>query len=148
MALEHGPPPSPIAAASCVCSGSSTSLTKASVNAPSYQQHHTSFDNAACGGSDISNVCHLPVRRVFDFNTNIHGWKRPRGRPKTRWADSNKHYLHYAGLNTSNAAQIVYDRPQRKAFVCGCQRYNPLLDAVALRQRTGCVLIELSASPM
>ena len=25
----------------------------------------------------------LPVRRVFYFNPNIHGWKRPRGRPKT-----------------------------------------------------------------
>ena len=53
----------------------------------------------------------LPVRRVFDFNTNIHGWKRPRGRPKTRWADSIKHDLHSAGLDTINAAQMVYDRP-------------------------------------
>ena len=59
----------------------------------------------------------LPVRRVFDFNPNIHGWKRPRGRPKTRWADSIKHDLHSAGLDTINAAQMVYDRPQWKAFV-------------------------------
>ena len=59
----------------------------------------------------------LPVRRVFDFNPNIHGWKRLRGRLKTRWADSIKHDLHSAGLDTINAAQMVYDRPQLKAFV-------------------------------
>ena len=53
----------------------------------------------------------LPVRRFFDFNPNIHGWKRPRGRPKTKWADSIKHDLHSAGLNTINAVQMVYDRP-------------------------------------
>ena len=46
--------------ASCVCSGSSTSETKASVNAPGNQQHHPSYDNAACAGSDISTACHPP----------------------------------------------------------------------------------------
>ena len=52
----------------------------------------------------------LPVRTVFDFNPNIHGWKRPRGRPKIRWADSVKHDLHSAGLDSINATQMVYDR--------------------------------------
>ena len=61
----------------------------------------------------------LPARRVYDFNPNIHGWKRPRGRPKTRWADSIKHDLNSAGLDTTNAAQMVFDRPQWKAFVSG-----------------------------
>ena len=54
----------------------------------------------------------LPVRRVFDFNPNIHGWKIPRGSPKTRWADSIKHDLHSAGLDTINAPQMVFDRPK------------------------------------
>ena len=58
----------------------------------------------------------LPVRRVYDFNPNIHGWKTPRGRPKTRWADSIKHDLNSADLDTTNAAQMVFDRPQWKAF--------------------------------
>ena len=49
----------------------------------------------------------LPVRRVFDFNPNIHGWKRSRGRPKTRWADSIKHDLHSAGLNTISESIIT-----------------------------------------
>ena len=53
----------------------------------------------------------LPVRRVYDFNPNIHGWKRPIGRPKTRWADSIKPDLHSASLDTSNAAHMVFDRP-------------------------------------
>ena len=67
----------------------------------------------------------LPVRRVFDFNPTIHGWKRPRGRPKTRWVDSVKHDLHSAGLDSINAAQLVYDRPQWKAFVCGLPTLEP-----------------------
>ena len=67
----------------------------------------------------------LPVRRVFDFNPTIHGWKRPRGRPKTRWADSVKHDLHSAGLDSINAARLVYDRPQWKAFVCGLPTLEP-----------------------
>ena len=56
--------------------------------------------------------CSLPVRKVCDFIPNIHGWKRPRGRLKTRWADSIKHDLHSAGLNNTDAAQMVFDRPQ------------------------------------
>ena len=95
-----------------MCSGSSTSATKASVNAQSNQNHHPSYGNAACPGSDISTACHPPcLYEVFDFNPNIHGWKRPRGRPKTIWADSVKHDLHSAGLDSINAAQMVYDRP-------------------------------------
>ena len=61
----------------------------------------------------------LPARRVYDFNPNIHGWKRPRGRLKTRWAESIKHDLNSAGLDTTNAVQMVIDRPQWKAFVSG-----------------------------
>ena len=53
----------------------------------------------------------LSARRVYDFTPNIHGWKRPRGRPKTTWADSIKHDLNSAGLDTTNAAQMVFDRP-------------------------------------
>ena len=45
-----------------MCSGSSTSATEASVNAPSNQPHHLSYDNAAYGGSDISIACHRPSR--------------------------------------------------------------------------------------
>ncbi len=67
----------------------------------------------------------LPVRRDYDFNPDIHGWKRPRGRPKTKWADSIKHDLHSAGLDTANASQMVCDRPQWKAFVSGLTTLEP-----------------------
>ena len=62
----------------------------------------------------------LPERRVYvyDFNTNIHGWIRTRGRPKTRWADSIKNDINSAGLNTTNAAQW-------KAFVRGLTTLEP-----------------------
>ena len=46
--------------ASCVCSGSSTSATEASANAPSNQPHHLSYDNATYAGSDISIACYPP----------------------------------------------------------------------------------------
>ena len=59
----------------------------------------------------------LPVKRVYDFNPNIHGWKSPRGHPKTRWADSIKHDLYSARLDTTHAAQMVFDRAHWKAFV-------------------------------
>ena len=67
----------------------------------------------------------LPARRVTDFNPNIHCWKRPRGRPKTGWADSIKHDLNFAGLDTTNAAQMVFDRPYGKAFVSGLPTLEP-----------------------
>ena len=67
----------------------------------------------------------LPARRVYDFNQNIHCWKRHRGRRKTRWADSIKHDLNSAGLDITNAAQMVFDRPQWKAFVSGLPTLEP-----------------------
>ena len=67
----------------------------------------------------------LPVRRVYDFNPNIHGWKRPRGRPKTRWADSIKHDLNAAGLDTTNAAQMVFEQPQWNSFVSRLPTLEP-----------------------
>ena len=88
----------------------------------------------------------LPVRRVFDFNPNIHGWKRPRGRPKTRLADSITHDLHCAGLYTINAAQMEYDiPPSGRTLFADCQRSNP---SMALKSSKSswpeCFLIEVS----
>ena len=51
--------------------------------------------------------------------------KDPNAAPKTRWADSIKHDLHSAGLNNTDAAQMVFDRPQWKAFVCGLPTLEP-----------------------
>ena len=43
-----------------MCSGNSTLATKASVNTPSNQPHHLSYDNASYTGSDISTPCRPP----------------------------------------------------------------------------------------
>ena len=51
--------------------------------------------------------------------------KDPKAAPKTRWADSIKHDLHSVGLNNTDAAQMVFDRPQWKAFVCGLPTLEP-----------------------
>ena len=53
-----------------------------------------------------------PAGMVYDFNfkPNIHGWKRSSGCPNlSRWADSIKHDLNSASLDTTNAAQMVFD---------------------------------------
>ena len=66
-----------------------------------------------------------PVTKGNDFNPKIRGWKKPRVRPTSRWADSIKHDFHSAGLDTTNAARMVFDRPQWKAFVSGLPSSNP-----------------------
>ena len=113
---------------SCLCSGSSTSATKASVNSPSNQQHHPSCDNPACAGLYISTACHpssLNEESKTSTQTSMAG-KRPRGRHKTIWADPIKHdLLNSAGLDTTNSAQMVFDRPQWKAFVSGLPTLEP-----------------------
>ena len=48
--------------ASCMCSGSSTSATESSVNAPRNQPPHLSCHNAAYAGSDTSYACRPPSR--------------------------------------------------------------------------------------
>ena len=128
MTLKHGPPPSSIAAAlTCstwcavkcaysysVCSSSSTSGTKASVNAPSNQPQHPFDDNAA-----YSVRASPPHASLTSTLTSMVGKDQDRGRPKTRWPDSIKHDPHSAGLDNNNAAQMVFDRSQMKAFACG-----------------------------
>ena len=55
----------------------------------------------------------LHVRRVFDFNPNIHGWKRPRGRPETRWDIP------------SSTTSILPASPPPRPLLADCQRWNP-----------------------
>ena len=73
---------------------------------------------------DISTACH-PPSLLEESMTSTHISKRPRGRPNTRWADSIKHDLNSAGLDTTNAAQMVFDRPQWKARVSGLPTLEP-----------------------
>ena len=66
----------------------------------------------------------LPVRRVFDFNPNIHGWKIPRGRPKTRWANSIKHDLSLLASTPPMLPRWSLTDPSGKHLLVDCQRPN------------------------
>ena len=67
----------------------------------------------------------LTARRVYDFNPNIHGWKRPRGRPKTRWADSIKHDLNSACLDNHQCCPDGIWPTPVEAFVSGLPTLEP-----------------------
>ena len=64
----------------------------------------------------------IPVRRVYRFEPNIHGWKRSRGRPETRWADSIKHDLNSAGLVCPDG---LWFTPVEGHLLADCQHWNP-----------------------
>ena len=67
----------------------------------------------------------LPARRVYDFNPNINGWKKPRAAPK----------LH--GLNQSSTISILLastppmllrwslTEPSQRSLLADCLRSNP-----------------------
>ena len=101
--------------ASPVCSGSSTSATKTSLDAPKNKPHHVSCETSAkgCFGHLLCMTSFVPVRKVYNADPN----KRRRGRSRTRWADSIKHDFHSAGLNTTIAVKMVFDTSLWKAFV-------------------------------
>ena len=69
----------------------------------------------------------LPARRVYDFNPNIHGWKRPRGRPKTTWADSIKHDLIIILLASTPPMlpRSSLTDPSERSLLADCLRSNP-----------------------
>ena len=92
---------------------------------PSNQPHHPSYDNAAYAGSDISTAGSdiSTVRRAFDFNPDIHGWKRPRGRPQTRCADSAALKWLTAVVRTVERATVPPQSIRRLFSMC-CTKYQ------------------------
>ena len=69
----------------------------------------------------------LPARRVYDFNPNIHGRKRHRGRPKTTWADSIKHDLNNILLASTPPMlpRWYLTDPSERSLLADCLRSNP-----------------------
>ena len=67
----------------------------------------------------------LPVRRVFDFNPTIHGWKRPRGRPKPDGrTQSNTTSILLASTPSMPPSWSMTD-PSGRPLFADCQRSNP-----------------------
>ena len=115
--------------ASCVCSGSSTSATIASVNAPSNQLHHLSYDNAAYAGLDISTACHPPslfVASMTSSQTSMTG-RDLEAAPKLDGLiqSSTTSILWPRHHKCSSAAQVFFDRPQWKVVVSGLPTLEP-----------------------
>lgn len=58
-----------------------------------------------------------PTRAIFSFDPAAAGWKRPRGKPHTRWLDVIKKDLQYQGLTLEDAADLAQDRGHWRALV-------------------------------
>ena len=67
----------------------------------------------------------LPCTKGLRLQPNNSWLEKNKRSPQTRWAESIKHDLNYAGVNTTNAALMVFDRPQWKAFVSGLRTLEP-----------------------
>ena len=52
----------------------------------------------------------IPARIISDFNTSEKGWKRPRGRPRTGWADVINQRMLNRNINPNEAPSLALDR--------------------------------------
>ena len=110
-----------------MCSGSSMSAIKASVNAPGNQQHHPSYDNAACAGSVISTACHPPSRFEESLTSTLPSMvgrdqeaaPKPDGRTQ-----SNTTSILLASTPSMPPSWSMTD-PSGRPLFADCQRSNP-----------------------
>ena len=66
-----------------------------------------------------------PARVAFDFDPTLHGWKRPRGRPPTRWKDKADEFLTQAHIPVEEAASLASDRSTWRRLVSSFSTPNP-----------------------
>ena len=52
-----------------------------------------------------------PARLIFDFDPAANGWRRPRGRPRTRWADVIRDRLASRNINPAEVTTLALNRP-------------------------------------
>ena len=130
--------------ASCVRSGSSTSATKASVNAPSNQpHHHPSYDNTACAGSDISTTCHPPSlyeESLTSTLTSMVGRDQEAAPKPDGLIRSNTTFILLASTPLMLPRWSVTD-PQWKAFVCGLPTLEPEHGRSSIKVKSSVVCI-------
>ena len=58
-----------------------------------------------------------PTKAIFDFNPTTAGWRRPRGRPHTRWTDVLEGDLELLGVALNRARDLALDRPSWRHLV-------------------------------
>ena len=110
-----------------MCSGSSTSATKASVNAPSNQPHHPSYVNAACAGSDISAACHPPSlykESLTSIQTSMVG-KYQEAAPKPDGLIQSSTTSTLLASTPSMLPRWSLTDPSGRPLFADCQRSNP-----------------------
>jgi hypothetical protein len=59
----------------------------------------------------------MPTKRVLDFNPTASGWRRPRGRPHTRWMDVVIEDLNQHDISMDDASELALDRPSWRRIV-------------------------------
>ena len=125
-----------------MCSGSNMSAIKASVNAPSNQQHHPSYDNAACAGSDISTACHPPslYEEYFTSTLTSMAGRDQEAAPKPDGRiQSNMISILLASTPSMPPRWSMAD-PSGRPLFADCQRSNP---SMALKSSKSIVYIAL-----
>ena len=58
-----------------------------------------------------------PTKALLDFNPADHGWRRPRGAPRTRWLDVVSSDLRLIGTTLADARQLAPDRRRWRNLV-------------------------------
>lgn len=58
-----------------------------------------------------------PCRRALMADPKAAGWKRPLGRPKTRWIDTMRHDVAELGISLENLTMAAYDREKFKRWI-------------------------------
>ena len=110
-----------------MCSGSSTSTTEASVNAPSNQLYNLFYDNAAYAGSDISSACHPPSlyeESMTSTQTSMAGKDQGVAPKLDGLIPSNTTSILLASTPPMLPRWYVTD-PSGRPLLADCQRSNP-----------------------
>ena len=59
----------------------------------------------------------LPTKHLLFFTPTASGWRRPRGRPHTRWMDVVAEDLNQLGISMDDASELAQDRPSWRRTV-------------------------------
>ncbi len=58
-----------------------------------------------------------PTHTILHFDPKTAGWRRPRGKPRTRWMDIITRDLQHLGLSMAEAVPIALDQPKWRGLV-------------------------------
>ena len=106
-----------------MCSGSNTSATIASVNAPSNQLHHLSYDNEADAGLDISTACRPPA--LFEESQTSMAGRDLEAAPKLDGLIQSSTISILLASTPPMLPRWSLTDPSGSSLLADCQRSNP-----------------------